>query len=187
MIISPLSTTIRQLIYFSKPYIFWNWANHMLSVWYKFSFTLLYITKCYESYFLAVCNAIWNLLLSDIIYPNNYSAPFIAESSPVHQDRIIWWHVEGLRKRRHFSSVSAHTKLTDATKHLQWFSPPENGDNFALMRTGVFAEAEQFSVSDVNRLVPEKVFAISSFSSCKTSLHIRNKAQQNRGDRSCNL
>lgn len=63
----------------------------------------------------------------------------------------------------------------------------ESGENFALIRTDVFAEVEQLSVSDVNRLVPEKVLAISSFSPCKTSLHIRNKAQQNQGDRSCNL
>lgn len=124
MVISALVTMISQLIYFSKPYIFRNWANHIFSAWYEFSFTLLYIIKCYESYFLTVCKAIWNLLMTDTIYPNNYSAPFIAESSPVHQGRVIWWHVEWLRKRSHFFSVSAHTKLTDATKHFQWFSPP---------------------------------------------------------------
>lgn len=122
---------IRQLIYFSKPYIFQNWANHIFSAWYEFSFTLLYITKCYESYFLAVCEAIWNLL-TGIIYPSNYSAPFIAESFPEHQARIIWWHVEWLRKRRDFSSVSADTKLIDATKHFQQISPPGKWREFCL-------------------------------------------------------
>ena len=43
------------------------------------------------------------------------------------------------------------------------FSLQERGENFALIRTDASAEIERLSVSDVNRLVPEKVFAIPSF------------------------
>lgn len=43
------------------------------------------------------------------------------------------------------------------------FSLQKSGESFALIGTDVSAEAERLSVSDVNRLVPEKVFVIPSF------------------------
>lgn len=173
---------IRQVIYFSKPYIFQNWANNIFSAWYEFSFTLLYITKCYEMYFLAFYKAIQDLLLTDI--PKSlFSAilKWIFSSALAKNYLVTCWMAE--KKKGFllcFCSHKTHWCYSD-------FLLQESGEYFALRRAAVFAEVEQLSVSDVNRLVPEKVFAISSLSSGKTSLHIRNKAQQNRGDRSCNL